>query len=187
MSTVTPTIVGENITIETERNRLAKERDELQKKLDKANGENKGLRLSIDEQKESIAQRKKTIGKLTRDNENVWKKVHELQAKLDEYDSTHVELPRDANGEVFRVGCTVRMVERHPEVLLTIHSMTLCDDGEWLLYAYDDEETYSCNLSTSEFEACDRPRDTAESIVRDLSMGSITESEAIERIDALNG
>ena len=125
------TVVSENITIETERNRLAKERDTLQKwlddmreqrehwadeatkmyrlffshdeycvpdnpsemvavavrtlqdKLDKANGENKGLRLSIDEQKESIAQRKKTIKKLTRDNEKVWKTVHELQAKLD--------------------------------------------------------------------------------------------------------
>jgi hypothetical protein len=76
-------IVSENITIETERNRLAKECDELQARLNKANGENKGLKLSIDEQKESISQRKKTIKKLTRDNEKVWKTVHELQAKLD--------------------------------------------------------------------------------------------------------
>ena len=59
------------------------ERRELRDELNKANGENKGLRLSIDEQKEAISQRKKTIKKLTRDNEKVWKTVHELQAKLD--------------------------------------------------------------------------------------------------------
>jgi len=112
--------------------------------------------------------------------------IEELQAKLDEYDGMHVELPRDENDEVFRVGCTVRMVERHPEVLLTVHSMTLCDDGEWLLYAVSDKDGYSCNLSTSKFEVCEPKSDTAESIVRDLSMGIITELQAIERIEALD-
>lgn len=166
---------------------MCEEQDRLQAKLDRANGENKGLRLSVIEQKEAIIHRKKTIKKLARDNEKVWKTVHELQAKLNEYDSTHIELPRDANGEVFHLGCTVRMVERHPEVLLTVHSMTLCDYGLWLLYAWDDKNEYSCNLSTESFKVCEPKPDTAESIVRDLSMGTITESEAINRIEALNG
>lgn len=111
----------------------------------------------------------------------------ELQAKLDEYDRTHTELPMDKSGEVFHIGCTVRMVGRDPEVLLTVHSMTMCDDGEWFLCTWDDKDEYWCNLSTSEFEVCDRTHDTIVSIVHDLIMNNITESQAVERIEALNG
>lgn len=145
------------------------------------------LQSTIDEMADEIDKMRKEVIELRKQRHKLQQECGELQEKLDEYDSTHVELPRDANDEVFRLGCTVRMVERHPEVLLTVHSMTLCDDGEWRLYAWDDKNKYSCNLSTSEFELCEQMPDTAESIVRDLSIGAVTESEAINRIEALNG
>lgn len=154
------------------------ERDELQAKLDKASRENKGLRLSIDEQKESIAQRKKTIGKLTRDNTKVWETVHELQAKLDEYDSTHVELPRDENDEVFRVDGGARV----DDLVLTIRQMTLTRSG-WKIRAYD--ENYEVEREASFFDACAPKPDLIEETIEKLTLGEITQSEAIERIKAL--
>ncbi len=194
-------VVGENIVIETERNRLLKERDKLRDECVKMKRQYAELcveRANLLDLLRDARDEYKTLDRVSSETsanfhamrDRVWSlemERDELQAKLDEYDSTYVELPKDANGEVFRVGCAVRMVERHPEVLLTVHRMTLCDDGMWWLYAWDDKDEYSCNLSTSEFEVHDMPCDTAESIVRDLSIGSITESEAVERIEALNG
>jgi len=153
---------------------------ELRDELNKANGENKGLRLSIDEQKESIAQRKKTIGKLTRDNKKVWKTVHELQAKLDEYDSTHVELPRDANGEVFRVDGGARV----DDLVLTVRQMTLTKSG-WKIRAYD--ENYEVEREASFFDACAPKPDLIEETIEKLTLGEITQTEAIERIKSFHG
>lgn len=102
----------------------------------------------------------------------------DLRAKLDEYDSTHVELPRDENDEVFRVDGGARV----DDLVLTVRQMTLTKSG-WKIRAYD--ENYEVEREPSFFDACAPKPDLIEETIEKLTLGEITQTEAIERIKAL--
>jgi chromosome segregation ATPase len=97
---------------------------------------------------------------------------------LDEYDQTHVELPKDANGEYIHIGDRVEDNERVVRIVLT--------NGSWEPSVYIEkapcllEEHFCCEVSHYH-------EPTVEQVIRDLTLGKITESQAIERIEGING
>jgi chromosome segregation ATPase len=97
---------------------------------------------------------------------------------LDDYDQTHAELPKDANGEYIHIGDRVEDNERVVRIVLT--------NGSWEPSVYIEkapcllEEHFCCEVSH-----CHEP--TVEQVIRDLTLGKITEAQAIERIEGING
>lgn len=129
-------IVGENITIETERNSLLKERDELQHKLDE---------LEKFDHDASIA----AFGD---DNEELRKLLSRASMLL-----ANAEQDRDTY-YAYWMDCKEKVV----------HGNATIEELEAKLDEYE-------------------RHDTAESIVRDIHLGKVTDSQAVERIRALNG
>lgn len=148
----------------------------------------------IDEQFDRICQQQEAVLQETidemagenltaKDERDHWKReASELQAKLDEYDRTHVELPRDANGKVFNIGCAVKPVKRDTKLAYTVSYMDLAKDG-WRIGIWLDQ--YRLKYKPQTFEVCDAKPDPIEDTIEKLTLGEITQTEAIERIKSL--
>ena len=100
------------------------------------------------------------------------------EAVLQEAIDGMVELPRDKDGEVFRVDGGAKV----DDLVLTIRQMTLTRSG-WKIRAYD--EDYEVEREASFFDACAPKPDLIEEIIEKLTLGEITQTEAIERIKSL--
>lgn len=101
----------------------------------------------------------------------------DMRRKLEGYEESHVELPKDMDGEYIHIGDLVEDGEKVARIVLT--------DSNWepSVYIYKLPNVlheYFCN----EIGHYKEP-DTAESIVRDLTLGNISESDAIARIEKL--
>lgn len=101
----------------------------------------------------------------------------DMRRELDGYEESHVELPKDMDGEYIHIGDRVEDGEKVARIVLT--------DSSWepSVYIYKLPNVlheYFCN----EIGHYKEP-DTAESIVRDLTLGNISESDAIARIEKL--
>ena len=113
----------------------------------------------------------------------------ELQAKLDEYDTTHIELPKDADGVSIHVGDCLNDRVSNLRVVVARIEHRRKSDGTQRVFVHCHKMGDRLNqftispLETHHVE----PVDTAESIVRELTLGSITEEQAITRIEALHG
>lgn len=90
----------------------------------------------------------------------------------------YIELPKDANGEYVHIGDGVDD-KTGPEPPFGVHAMMLLDEVGWVLL-----DRIGTRHNPDYVRHVGR-RDFPESIVRDLSLGSITESEACERIGRL--
>lgn len=144
--------------------RRLKERDELQRELRETKLEREDMAAKIAEDANDHA---------------AWQiEIQELRERLDGYDHTHVELPRDRNGEVFRVDGGARV----NDLVLTVRQMTLTKSG-WKIRAYD--EDYEVEREASFFDACAPKPDLIEETIEKLTLGEITQTEAVERIKAL--
>lgn len=101
----------------------------------------------------------------------------DMRRKLEGYEESHIELPKDMDGEYIHIGDRVEDNEKVARIVLT--------DSSWepSVYVYKLPNVlheYFCN----EIGHYKEP-DTAESIVRDLTLGNISESDAIARIEKL--
>lgn len=104
----------------------------------------------------------------------------ELQAKLDEYDRTHVELPKGLDGEHIHMSDVVRFDDcGEPFEVREIRYLAWDEP-----YVSDGEEYGSMAASCCQHVETE-PTDTAESIVNDLKLGMITAADAIDRIERL--
>ena len=103
----------------------------------------------------------------------------ELQAKLDDYDRTHVELPKDENDEQVSIGDMVHDGEEGYD--FRVDGFKLWGNTtEW--WAFQDKAVQQ------KLERCSIVKPpTVEQVIRDLTLGKITESQAVERIEGMHG
>lgn len=175
--------------LQVERGDLVYERDELKEKCAELSAELSHQRRRTERACGAVYSAERERDKLRHDVE-MWRdrvedmrmERDELQAKLDEYDRTHVELPRDRNGRVFVIGCDAKPIKRETEVSYTVSSMTLVADG-WEICIQGD--SYGCQREPSFFEVCDAKPDLIEETIEKLTLGEITQTEAIERIKSV--
>lgn len=114
-----------------------------------------------------------------KDERDHWKReASELRSRVEEYDSTHVELPRDKDDRVFVIDGGAKV----EDLVLTIRQMTLTKEG-WKVRAYD--EDYEVEREASFFDACAPKPNPIEETIEKLTLGEITQTEAIKRIKSL--
>lgn len=130
----------------------------------------------ICEQQESVLQA--TIGQMCEERDRLQAaidlKERALDAALAKLKDS-IELPKDADGVPWRIND--KFIYDGREV--NVDSLRLYDDGEWSL----ENELYDYALDASDFRHA--KHSPAESIVRDLTLGLITEKEAVKRIEEL--
>lgn len=92
-----------------------------------------------------------------------------------------LEMPRDANGAIVRLGdCLHDLEDGH---VFPVDGLMLCDNSYLRWWAYQENgvqyPVVCCEIILEE-------NDTPESIVRDLTLGKISQSDAVRRIGELN-
>ena len=180
-------------------NQMRDERDELQASLREI-AERVGVPhdIELDEYGDDLVA-KATLGKIDSTHEHIgaleWQRDRQKKL-LDEYDKMHVELPKDADGKCIHSGDLLE-----PATLSAARHLKSNPFEAKLFYGYLDGR-YGINLSApldggdaavspksfrhaTPEQRVESDADTAEDIVRDIHLGKVTDTQAVERIMAL--
>ena len=152
---------------------LKRERNEHKHRADNAEGHVKSLERRLDAAHETY---RALLNDAARDFRALTEERDELLAKLDDYDKTHVELPKDANDEYIHIGDVMDGYAKTIKVMELRYGRS-----GWVLISRDGNEY----ADTFAFAHHHNP--TIEQVIRDLTLGKITEAQAVERIEGTNG
>lgn len=152
---------------------LKRERNEHKHRADNAEGHVKSLERRLDAAHETYCA---LLNDAAREFRALTEDRDELQAKLDDYDKTHVELPKDENDEYIHIGDMMDGYAKTIEVVELRYGRS-----GWMLISRDGNGY----ADTFAFEHHHDP--TIKQVIRDLTLGKITESQAIKRIEGING
>lgn len=103
----------------------------------------------------------------------------ELRRELDGYEESHIELPKDVDGKRIVIGDILHDYEDGNDFHVDGFKIWGMSYKWW---AYQEN---ACQYPVHHCLLVQKCSDTAESIVRDLTLGNISESDAIARIEKL--